>query len=81
MCTSPIEFRRARLLYSIHSGSYILSAASSARHPEPWLEEYDGDMSFMTKCSLHNSGLWVCISLHWLQEKGCLIMTEQGTDL
>lgn len=68
ICVPSLLYLRGlvSLVFSIPSGSYILSASSSAEFPEPMGEEFDRDIPFRTERSevshsLHIVWLWVYV--------------------
>ena len=68
---------------------YNLSAYSSKGFPEPWGEEFDGDIPFRAEFSdvsgsLHRVWLWVSVFVPIYSRRKFLwwwLMSEQGTDL
>ena len=72
------------LVFSIPSGSYILSASSSTVFSESGGEELDGGLPFRAECSevsycLCSVWLWFLYLIQLLQEEAFLMVAEQGT--
>ena len=73
------------LVSSIPSVSYTLSASSSVGFPDPWGEQFDGDIFFRPECFkvslVHNVWLWVSVFGPICCRRKSLRMAEQDTDL
>lgn len=52
MSISPsVSGQHCFLVSSVLTGFYTLSVSSSSVFPDPWLEGFDGDITFIAECS------------------------------